>query len=99
MSLSISISISIFSIVTLSISIFSKRVDISIIDMAYRYIEHPYVHLLFGNMSFLLSKTLSVKNPINYLRCHMRKKLKSKKWSDVDNADISKHFQKIFENI
>ena len=37
-----SLAISIFSRVALSQSIFSKRVDISIIDMAYRYIEHPY---------------------------------------------------------
>ena len=42
MALSLSISISIFSRMVISISIFSKSVDISIIDMAYRYIEHPY---------------------------------------------------------
>ena len=37
--LSISISISIFSNMTISISIFFKSVDISTIDMSYRYIE------------------------------------------------------------
>ena len=55
-----------------------------------------HVHLLFGNVILIL-ETLSVKNARKYLRCHMRKKLKWKKWSDVDNADISKHFQMIFE--
>ena len=49
--LSISISISIFFRIALSISIsisiFFKSVDISTIDMSYRYIEHPYV---YGNV-------------------------------------------------
>ena len=42
MAISISISILIFSKMVISILIFSKSVDISTIDMAYRYIEHPY---------------------------------------------------------
>ena len=41
--LSISISISIFSNMTISISIFFKSVDISTIDMSYRYIEQGYI--------------------------------------------------------
>merc|ERR1712113_709688 len=40
--LSISISISIFSNMTISISISFKSVDISTIDMSYRYIEQGY---------------------------------------------------------
>ena len=48
--LSISISISIFSKMTISIlisiSIFFKSVDISTIDMSYRYIEQGYLDLL-----------------------------------------------------
>ena len=40
--LSISISISIFFRIALSISIFFKSVDISTIDMSYRYIEQGY---------------------------------------------------------
>merc|ERR1712122_358895 len=49
--LSISISISIFFRIALSISIsiFFKSVDISTIDMSYRYIEQGYPYLIFVN--------------------------------------------------
>ena len=45
----IPLSISIFSrmVISISILIFSKSVDISIIDMAYLYIEHPNWHAMF----------------------------------------------------
>ena len=39
--MALSISIAVFSRMVISISIFSKSVDILIIDMAYRYIKHP----------------------------------------------------------
>ena len=41
--IALSISISIFSKMTISISIFFKSVDISTINMSYRYIEQGYV--------------------------------------------------------
>ena len=51
--LSISISISIFFRIALSISIFFKSVDISTIDMSYRYIEQGYTTVT----GFFLLKT------------------------------------------
>ena len=88
--LSISISISIFSRMVISISIFSISVDISIIDMAFRYIEHPYLCLFHVPKSETHSCTKGnalrsqahLKSSRSYARAHCRSRVEQ---ADCEN--------------